>query len=58
MNIKMEMEKYDSFHMIGAGSYGTVYSAREIATNRIVAVKIIKKVSFGTNDFFFVMFHV
>lgn len=44
----MELEKYDLIQMIGVGSYGQVYRAREIATNRSIAVKLIKKVSLST----------
>lgn len=42
----MEMEKYDLGDIIGVGSYGQVYRARDKITGRNVAVKLIKKVSF------------
>lgn len=42
----MEMDKYDMIEMIGSGSYGIVYRAKEKATNRNIAMKLIKKVSF------------
>lgn len=45
----MEMEKYEFKEKIGAGSYGEVYKAVEKATNRIIAIKLIKKVCFRVN---------
>lgn len=41
----MEVENYYLFDMIGCGSYGQVYKAKQKGTNRIIAVKLIKKVS-------------
>lgn len=45
----MEIEKYDLIEMIGVGSYGQVYRAKEKVTDRTVAVKLIKKVSSKTH---------
>lgn len=45
----MELEKYDLKELIGAGTYGQVYKAREKATGRNVAVKLIQKVCFTRN---------
>ncbi|KAH0800292.1 CAMK family protein kinase [Histomonas meleagridis] len=36
------MEKYKDAEIIGKGSYGKVYKARNIHTNEIVAIKTIK----------------
>lgn len=47
----MELEKYELMYKIGEGSYGVVYKAREKATNRIIALKEIKKVSIKTYIF-------
>lgn len=41
----MELEKYDLIEMIGNGSYGQVFKAKEKATEKSIAVKLIKKVS-------------
>lgn len=41
----MELDKYELIQLIGSGSYGKVYRAREKATNRNIAVKLINKVS-------------
>lgn len=41
----MELEKYDLIEMIGNGSYGKVFRAKEKATGKSIAVKLIKKVS-------------
>lgn len=40
----MELEKYETIEMIGNGSYGVVYKAKEKATGTNIAVKLIKKV--------------
>lgn len=44
-NKVMELEKYDLIEMIGNGSYGKVFRAKEKATGKSIAVKLIKKVS-------------
>lgn len=41
----MELEKYDLIKKIGGGSYGEVFKAKEKATGRSIAVKLINKVS-------------
>ncbi|XP_031632215.1 serine/threonine-protein kinase fused [Contarinia nasturtii] len=39
----MELKNYDLIKQIGEGTYGKVFQAREKATNRCIAVKLIKK---------------
>lgn len=41
----MELEKYELINNIGNGSYGVVFKAKEKSTGRIIAVKLINKVS-------------
>jgi len=48
-NIK---EKYKFLERLGAGSFGVVYKAMEIKTNRIVAIKVLyNKSEQGVSDF-------
>lgn len=40
----MELKDYELIEQIGVGSYGQVFKARDKATNKNVAVKLIDKV--------------
>lgn len=41
------MYKYEKIHIIGNGSFGEVYKAKEIATGNLVALKMVNKVCDG-----------
>lgn len=41
----MELQKYHLIEKIGGGSYGEVFKAKEKATGRSIAVKLIKIVN-------------
>ena len=36
------MEKYETLHQIGEGTFGEVHKARELETGRLVAMKRIR----------------
>ena len=40
---RIREEEYRKIGVVGSGSYGKVYLAEEIATSRIVALKVISK---------------
>lgn len=42
----MSLDKYDLIKPIGEGSYGKVYKAKDKASGRDIAVKLIYKVGF------------
>ena len=37
-----KLDKYEKLEMIGEGTYGVVYKARDIETNEIFALKMIR----------------
>lgn len=42
------MENYEPLSLVGEGSFGRVYKARNRSTNEIVALKVIRKVSYNS----------
>lgn len=47
------MDSYIVLSFIGEGSFGRVFKAKHKKTNEVVALKVIRKVSFGLQLFIY-----
>jgi serine/threonine protein kinase len=56
-SVEFQLEGYEYIEKIGEGTYGKVFKARDLETNKIVALKFMPLIVCVSSSFFFIWLH-